>query len=277
MNTEIDIIVDFDGMAPVDVFLSVELLFQAQERRFSRFLPESQLSALNRGEEVDDRQFASGIGLALEAFTFTGGLFNPMVLPSLRDAGYAGSFETVSGGAPRAQPVPNPRECLVHRGDRVSLREGQVDLGGIVKGWTVDLAIGSFGARAPDLYINAGGDVRCCGRENGRQGWDCAVAGLAGADAWAGRLDGALATSTSRKRSWLTADGETAHHLIDPRTGLPAQSPVAQASAWAPETWRAECWAKVVLIGGEAGARAAHGAGIRTLALGHDGSPLWNG
>ena len=39
--------------------------------------------------------------MALEAFEFTGGLFNPMVLNALSDAGYSSSFETVRGGKPR--------------------------------------------------------------------------------------------------------------------------------------------------------------------------------
>ena len=86
-------------------------------------------------------------------------------------------------------------------------------------------------------------------------------------------MTGAIATSTTRKRRWTTASGGLAHHLIDPRTGMPAESPFDQVSCWAAETWRAEVWAKAVLIGGEAAAERAAGAGVPVLAIPPVGDP----
>ena len=80
MNTGVAVFVEAEGMPPIDVFVSVKMLFEDQEQRFSRFRPSSVLSALNRGETVDDPRFAAACRLALEAHAFTGGLFNPMVL-----------------------------------------------------------------------------------------------------------------------------------------------------------------------------------------------------
>ena len=83
---------------------------------------------------------------------------------------------------------------------------------------------------------------------------------------WQGAMRGALATSTTRRRAWRTDAGGTAHHLIDPRTGVPADSAFDQVSVWAGETWLAEAWAKAVLIGGEAALEACAAAGQRVLA-----------
>ena len=85
-------------------------------------------------------------------------------------------------------------------------------------------------------------------------------------------MRGAVATSTTLKRRWRTDSGREAHHLIDPRSGLPAESPFAQVTAWGAETWRSEVWAKAVLIGGEAAAEQALLAGHPLVAVEHDGT-----
>ena len=52
------------------------------------------------------------------------------------------------------------------------------------------------------------------------------------------------------------AAGTTAHHLIDPRTGRPARTDVAQATVIARSARAAEAFAKTaVIIGSEAAAR----------------------
>lgn len=268
MGTEVDVVVEADTQ-PMEAFLSVRLLFESQEALFSRFRPTSLLSRLNRGEAIEHPGFATACRLALEAHCFTGGIFNPMVLPALLEAGYDRTFEAVSGGHPRKQPVPDPRQCVVIEGDNVRLREGALDLGGVVKGWTVDLAIELLEGRFAGAIVNAGGDVRSTGSEEGAKGWLVEVDAPRDGIAWEGTLDGALATSTTLKRRWRT-DAGAAHHLIDPRSGLPARGPAAQVSVWGPETWRAECWSKAILIGGEELARRAKASGFEVLALAAD-------
>lgn len=271
MDTDIDLIVEAHSR-PLDAFLSARLLFEDQEQRFSRFREDSLLSRLNRGGAVDDARFAAGVRRALTAFAETGGLYNPMVLPALRAAGYDRTFALLRGGAPTAQAVPSPLECLALDGDCVRLLAGGLDLGGVVKGWTVDLFVESFTARYPALFLNAGGDLRCSGSEEGLDGWLVGVDPPEGdSPLWEGAIRGALATSSSRRRRWRTADGGTAHHLIDPRIGLPAASGYEQVTVWAELTWRAEVWAKAVLIGGPEALAAAADHGMRVLAVRPDG------
>ena len=281
MNTDIDVIVEA-AARPVSSFLGVRLLFEQQEERFSRFRESSLLSALNAGETVRDLFFVEACRMALDAHAFTGGIFNPMVLPALVQAGYAVSFdemaEAASGSEPLTSLVPDPRDAIIFEGGGVRLRAEQMDLGGIIKGWSVDLGIGLLARDYPDAFINAGGDLRCCGGEEatGGSGWLVAVDPRAGeAPPWEGAVTGALATSTTRKRRWTTASGGSAHHLIDPRTGTPAESPFDQVSCWAAETWRAEVLAKAVLIGGEAVGREATSAGVRVLAIPVAGEAQW--
>jgi FAD:protein FMN transferase len=263
MNTDVNLFFEA-ALPPMDAIISIKLLFEQQEACFSRFRPASMLSALNRGEAVTDRRFADGCRLALEAHGRTGGLFNPMILAALAEAGYDRSFDDVADGRPRAQAVPDPRDALVLQGDTVSLRSGQLDLGGIVKGWTVDLAIGLVADRYPDSFVNAGGDLRCIGSEEDAAGWVVGLDDPDGNPAWKGAMRGAVATSSARKRRWTAAGGGAAHHLIDPRTGLPADG-FDQVSVWADQCWEAEVWAKAVLIGGLSGVEACRQAGHTLL------------
>ncbi|MEP7216970.1 MAG: FAD:protein FMN transferase, partial [Anaerolineaceae bacterium] len=234
MDTDIDVIIESeDSVRPFGAFSGVRLLFETQEQRFSRFRPTSLVSRLNGGERVDDPWLAAACRMALEAHAFTGGLFNPLILESLERAGYATTFEEVSGGDPQPVPAPSPTEALIVVGSVVSLHHGRLDLGGIIKGWTVDLAVDMLARAEPNVLVNAGGDLRCAGDEEGNDGWLVTIAtpGAKG-DAWEGAIHGALTTSTSLKRRWTTASGGEAHHLIDPRTGLPGSSPFVQVSAW---------------------------------------------
>jgi thiamine biosynthesis lipoprotein len=271
MDTDIDVIVEADDPA-FDATLSVRLLFEQQEAKFSRFRASSLLGELNRGGPVADAHFAAACRMAVEAFEMTGGIFNPMVLPALREAGYDRTFGDVAGGTPRRQAILDPRDCLAFEEEIVQLRAGQLDLGGIVKGWSVDRAVELLRDRFAGVFVNAGGDLRCTGHEEGcRDGWLVEVEAPKGTVAWEGEWAAAMATSTVAKRRWTTADGGVAHHLIDPRTGEPADAPFAQVTARGPLTWRAEVWAKSVLIGGETLAERAVTDGYGVLAIAGDG------
>jgi thiamine biosynthesis lipoprotein len=280
MDTGIDLIVIADER-PMLPFLEARLLFDQQEERFSRFRPSSLVSRLNRGETVADPWLDAILPLALAAWETTDGLFNPLILPALAAAGYDRTFSTVSGGAPVPLPPPDPRTAIERTTAGWRLREGRLDLGGIVKGWTADLAAEHLAAAvAAPAMVNAGGDIRCIGEEApGRGGWELAVEGPSGETAWSGIVAGALATSTTLRRRWTTADGRTAHHLIDPRTGLPAASPFVQVSVIAPTCREAETWAKAVLIGGHEGLELAALRGVAALALAAGASrtatPAW--
>jgi len=272
MDTDVDVFIEAESM-PFGAFAEARLLFDQQEDRFSRFRPQSLLSRLNNGETIVDGWLAEAVSLALEAFGATGGLFNPMILPALRASGYDRTFREVAGGRPEAAPSPDPRACLRLEATRVQLLEGQVDLGGIVKGWTADLAVEHLCGRYPNVFLNAGGDIRCAGGDGAGRGWAMDI--LAPGErvtAWRGRLSGAIATSTTLKRRWQTTEGGTAHHLIDPRSGLPADSRFVQVTVRAEHCRVAEIWAKAVLIGGEDALAGAAAANLAVLAIANDGA-----
>ncbi|MEO8538359.1 MAG: FAD:protein FMN transferase [bacterium] len=277
MDTDVDIFIETES-TPFGAFAEARLRFEEQEQRFSRFRETSLLSRLNAGEPIDDDWFAAAIEMAIDAWETTDGLFNPMVLPALRTAGYDRTFKEVTGGQLGPQPVPSPRDALNVEGTRVTLNSGMVDLGGIVKGWTADIVAEGLEDRWPNVFVNAGGDIRCLGSDGGGEAWAMDVSGLSITErAWEGRVSGAIATSTVMKRRWWTPDGAEAHHLIDPRTGAPSRSGFLQVTARAEECWIAEVWAKAVLIGGESTQERAAEIGVATIAFGRNGHTRFRG
>jgi len=139
------------------------------------------------------------------------------------------------------------------------LANGWIDLGGIAKGYAVDLAVAALqDAGAISGCVNAGGDLRVFG-----QPLPVAVRAPAAPGLAAERLllqDEAIATSGG----YFSARLHEARHvcaLLDPRSGEPLAA-ARSASVRAPRCAVADALAKVVLASGDAAhpALAAFGA-----------------
>ena len=234
----------------------VASIFEREEHRFSRFRPESELSRVNATAGSWRRVssgFAELIAFALEAWRGTARRFDPTVLDAVVAAGYDRDFDELIAGA-RAQLRP-PRPCgrageIALDADRLRLPEGVgLDLGGVAKGWTVDLAAVAAADVLPWALVNGGGDLRLAGIPPAEP-VTVAVEDPETTDGEVGRIalnEGALATSSTTRRAW----GPGLHHLIDPSTGLPADGVVLQATVWAPRCADAEVASKDALLVGE--------------------------
>jgi thiamine biosynthesis lipoprotein len=247
---------------------------RAFERCASRFLPDSELCALNadpRPAVPASQQLRDAVRAALWAADRSGGLVDPCLLDELEAAGYDRSFPSsgghggsVRGAGGRLRPArPHPaarwRDVRVDdvRGTIVRPPGLRLDLGGSGKGHAADRVARLLGS-AREWVVDAGGDVRVGGSRE-------VVVAHPLRDEPAARLlltDGAAATSSIVRRSWRTAGGAAAHHLLDPATGRPAWTGLLSVTALAPTTLHAETLAKAALLSGPDGARrilARHG------------------
>jgi thiamine biosynthesis lipoprotein len=233
---------------------TVASIFEREEQRFSRFRDDSELAHLNRsaGAWVEVSQpFVKVVRLALEGSETTDGLFDPTVLPALVAAGYDRDFASIQsqGSVPKPRPVPCGRWREVEvRGQLIRLPPGvAIDLGGLVKGWTADVAAEAAVATGLDrAVINAGGDLRIVGEG---PPIEIGIEEPSHPDEVACIVcvqDGALATTSTTRRRW----GCDLHHVIDPRLGLPARTPIVQATVWSETCAAAEVSSKRALLQG---------------------------
>jgi thiamine biosynthesis lipoprotein len=225
-------------------------IFDSHESRFSRFLPDSELSQINRSAGSFDsgpRKVSAAMNdlltLASDLKRRTGGLVDVGVGRAVSDWGYKESFENLD--PPQTPPsAPSSIGWVIEDGS-VHLEAGtQIDLGGIAKGWTADRVVESGFA---DM-VSAGGDLRSVDPSLVVEIMD--EHKRVAAEVHVG--EGALATSSQCSRQWMVGSFR-ANHIIDPRTSRPVISPVRSASVVAATAVEAEAGAKAVLVKGKDG------------------------
>ena len=241
---------------------TVPLWFEAWEESLSRFRPESELNRLNRqaGQPVRVGETLWEVfQAAVAAERATGGVVTPLVLTAMLHAGYDRSFDELAGkpadhvSAGAAQPIP-PLDTVARdaRTHTISLPEGSgLDFGGVAKGWAVHQAMLKLKCYGPTL-VDGGGDIAISGLQQDGQPWPVGIADPLHPEQQLGVLllgRCGVATSGRDRRRWLQ-NGKWQHHLIDPRSGLPAVTDVLSATVIAPTVMEAEAAAKTALISG---------------------------
>lgn len=269
MSTDVILAASGDDLKQIKNGFSLARDFvRRSEARFTRFTDTNELAWLNRSAgkwlNVSADMFQV-IDQSLQLARETDGFFNPAVLPALIAAGYDRSIELIGGGSPQAVPH---QVAEIMDFSTVQLDEGsssvlipfgmQVDLGGIAKGWIVEQAALQLAKYSDACAVSAGGDMFLVNTPRSEQGWEV---GLENPLAPAQDLavlhvpPGGLATSSTTKRQWHQG-GRLQHHLIDPRTGEPAQSDWLSVTVWAETAVEAEVYAKALLIAGPSDADA---------------------
>jgi len=212
--------------------------------QLTRFSPDSELSRFNDapgGWRDISPELESLLRESLRAFETSGGLVNVAVLHAMEAVGYT---TPLARGWPvaselRACSVPPLPDVLAVRPGAARLEpRAAIDLGGIAKGWMADRLRDSLG---PNAVANLGGDLSAVGWGPAGDGWPV---GLGGATVLL--RDQGAATSSVRRRRWSREH----HHLIDPRTGLPANTGLEEVSVVATSGVEAEVVAKTALLVG---------------------------
>jgi FAD:protein FMN transferase len=239
-------------------------------QQFSRFIPDSELSRLNRDPRTVvpvTPMLRRIVEAGARAARGSGGLVDPTLITEIERAGYdadlegAGvalelALELAPARAPAAPGAAASWSAIAvdRRAGTVSRPPGvQFDSGGIAKGVFAD-ELGALLSGHDAFVVDCGGDIRLGGR-----------AGIDREVHVAGPFEqsvlhtfmirsGGVTTSGIGRRSWLGRDGEPAHHLLDPSTGRPAFTGVVQATALAPTAAEAEMRSKAAVLSGPDGA-----------------------
>ena len=238
------------------------------ERRFSRFLPGSELSRFNRSagtKQFISPQFKELLTAARELSSETGGLYNPFIAPALQRAGYTKSM--VSGHENDEHDDYSARAVVPS--DQLQIAEDTalipyntaLDLGGCGKGYLADQLATMARQQVAGFWFSLGGDIVAGGTDTRGEQWDIGIERAGDESARAGHVKPpgtepfAVATSGVFARQGVH-NGQRWHHLIDSRTLQPAVTDIASATVCDYSALRADVFASCAVILGSGSAPA---------------------
>lgn len=263
MGSQIEVLLDSDKAAARQELEMVPIWFENWEQILSRFREDSELARVNRSNGqwmgVSDT-FWKVLEAARVTHFQSGGLVTPMLLREMEEIGYKGDFATLLKGESQdelwqpsggrgSQTWEVDMEVDGHLVQMPSA--GLLDFGGVAKGWAAQECAARLAHIGPVL-VNAGGDIAVSAPPLDETGWEIGVENLfeMGGEILSLSLrSGGLATSGTDRRRWQR-NGILQHHIIDPRSGKPAESDVLRSTVIAPNAIQAEMAAKMVLIMG---------------------------
>jgi thiamine biosynthesis lipoprotein len=225
----------------------------------SNYDPDSALSHLNQragaGVTRVPAELFALLTTARELSEKTGGIFDVTIGPLMELWRHAAEDNRLPSRKQLAQALAavGYRNLALSRPDEVELTRSDmnIDLGGIGKGYAVDLVTQMFRAAGiSTALINFGGSsMSAIGAPPGRNGWKIVIKSTD--DRLRGAIhlrDTALSTSGSMGRSW-TINGKKYGHLIHPLSGTPTtEARTALVVTWS--ATRAEALTKpLVLLG----------------------------
>ena len=262
---------------------AVNHVLAALDLQASRFRPDSELSWLNAargGLFLLGDGLAEAVGVALAAARWTGGLTDPTVGDALVSLGYDRDFAAIGeDGEPPRAAVPAPGWHLVRLdGPLLRLPPGiRLDLGATAKGVGADRAVRavmSANGSAGGVLVSLGGDIAVAGTPP-QDGWPVTVAEEPDPDCPPrGQLVrlpvGAVATSSVTVRHWRRG-GVELHHIVDPRTGRPADGPWRTATVVAATCADANAASTAAIVAGARAAELLAATGLPARLTGHDG------
>jgi thiamine biosynthesis lipoprotein len=269
---------------------ATDRILGALDHQASRFREDSEVSWLHRrggGLFMLSEGLAEAVSVALAAARWTGGLVDPTVGDALISLGYDRDFATidVDGREPAEAPAPVPGWRTVRLdGPMLSLpARVRLDLGATAKGLGSDRAVRAAMAannQTGGVLISLGGDIAVDGQPP-RGGWPILVADepdpASSARTQAVRLaSGAVATSSISCRQWRRA-GRVMHHIVDPRTGLPADGPWQAVSVAAATCADANAAATAAIVAGDLAEEWLAGAGVAARLVSRHGEVLYLG
>jgi FAD:protein FMN transferase len=260
----------------------------------SRFRPDSEVERLNAraGEwAVISPELHAALLVALQAARLSGGLVDPTLGDALIAAGYDRDWAQLErAGLSRGSTLEPTRRrrsswravAFVEQSDGSAwacLPAGiKLDLGATAKAYAADRAAERIAlATGSGTLVSLGGDIASAGAAP-QGGWRVRVTDdhRSGPEAPGQTVcirSGALATSSTTVRRWR-GQGGVMHHILDPRTGLPAHGPWRTVSVTAGDCVDANTATTAAIVLGEQAPEWLEDLGFAARLVAHDGAVL---
>ena len=249
-----------NGMTSDEIARSIEAAFAEVDRVesiMSEWRPDSPISAINASAGKDPIEVPDELRKIILRANELSRLSNGAFDITWKGMGNLWRWSDEDFSAPSEEEINQARQRVDYRKieiteNRVGLKDPgmEIGLGGIAKGYGVDraaLILRDAGLR--NFMIDGGGDILTAGVKFGspwrlgiqhpREGRDVLMAALDVTDA-------ALVTSGDYERARVI-DGRRVHHILDPRTGMPA-SKCRSVSVVAPDAETADALATTIFV-----------------------------
>lgn len=250
-------------------------VFQRVDSLMSNWTTTSEVARLNREAALAPTAVHPEVGVVLAAslrlWRDSGGANDITVEPLVRAWGFLGgprrvpSDDEIRGALARvgARRVHYDAATRQVRFDDPGVR---IDLGGIAKGYAVDVAAESLRARGfGNALVDLSGNMAAIGSAPGSvQGWRIGIRDPRDRVPYVARLsikDQCISTS-GQYEQFVAQDGRAYGHILDPRTGRPAEGLIS-VTVVSPSAMECDGWDTPLFVMGPAAARR------KALALGH--------
>lgn len=262
-NTVVTILVQEDDRDACDAMAKALCACRRYERLFSKTLPHSDVSIINEhaGEFVDvSFETYDVLAAALRYCALSEGLFDVTIGPLSRLWDFRRAKVPDASAIRNALPLVDwrqieLREAVDDESDsprfqaRLARAGASVDVGGIAKGWIAD-ALCSILEREglSSFLLDLGGNVVARGEKEPGVPWAIGVRNPDGPGMVARTelADASAVTSGIYERCFFE-NGVRYHHIIDPKTGWPAQTDLKSATVVSKKSLDAEGFSTTLL------------------------------
>lgn len=229
------IVVTADSAKSAPAVRAAQSVFLRVDSLMSNWTTTSEIARLNRVAGTKrtrvEPEVAGVIAEAMQVWRQSGGAFDITVEPLIRAWGFLGGPKRVPSEreAAAAFRLVGGRHIAfdpVSRMIRFRRPGVRIDLGGIAQGYAADVAAETLRTRGvTDALIDVSGDMVALGTPEGATAWRIGIRDPRDRMPYFGRLHvtGEAVTTSGKYEQFVAADGKTYGHILDPRTGRPAE------------------------------------------------------
>jgi thiamine biosynthesis lipoprotein len=228
------------------------------DRLMSNYRSDSELALINRCAALEAVRVSdpmlSVLQAAQEVSERSEGAFDVTVGPLVRLWGFHDRVPHVPTPAEleEIRPLVGYRNLAVDAGARsvrFTRRGVELDLGGIAKGFAVELAAGVLRRHGLAGFIDAGGNQFLLGHPPGKEVWEIGIKNPDRPEALLGVLDvdGGSVSTSAQYASSLRAGTRRYGHLLDPRTLQPCEEALS-VTVVSPDGTLADALSKVAFV-----------------------------
>jgi thiamine biosynthesis lipoprotein len=261
------VLVAADSAAAQPIARDAHRVFTRVDSLMSNWTTTSEVARLNRdaapGPTTVHPEVAAVLDAALRMWRDSDGAFDITVEPLVRLWGFLGGPRRVPDadeiratlGRVGAEKVHFDRASRTVRFENPTVK---IDLGGIAKGYAVDVAAETLLARGvTDALVDLSGNMVALGSPPGASEWRIGIRDPRDRVTHFARLglrQGAISTS-GQYEQFVAADGRAYGHILDPRTGRPAAGLIS-VTVVAKTALQCDAWDTPLFVLGPERARA---------------------